>query len=156
MGKPCGVLKMIQIFQALLHMTSAGIWQKPTCTSKKFEWFDIQLAVENKDASWNSAFSRSEGREKIHRNQTKQKMSTSHGPLTCKGRIGQCPKTNWTVPVSHGISICREHSMWVWYGRLQWNFDLYFIFIVLSFSFMLWYNCILNQLRSYKTCLSWK
>ena len=94
MGKPCGVLKIIQIFQAHLHMTSTGIWQKPTFRWKKFEWLGIQLAVENKDASWNNAFSRSEGREKIRRNQTKEKMSTSHGQLPCKDRIGQCPKIN--------------------------------------------------------------
>ena len=38
---------------------------------------------------------------------------------------------------SCGISICREHSMRVCHGCLQWNFILHFIFIVLSFSLML-------------------
>ena len=38
---------------------------------------------------------------------------------------------------SYGISIYREHSVQVYHGCLQWNFIFYFIFIVLSFSFML-------------------
>ena len=33
---------------------------------------------------------------------------------------------------SCSISICWEHSMWVCHGCLQWNFILYFIFIVLK------------------------
>ena len=36
-----------------------------------------------------------------------------------------------------GISICRKHSMWVCHGCLQSNWILYFIFIVLSFLFIL-------------------
>ena len=50
MGKPCGASKMIQMFQAYLHMTSAGIWQSlgsSTCTTKEFEWLGIQRAVKN-------------------------------------------------------------------------------------------------------------
>ena len=38
---------------------------------------------------------------------------------------------------SCSIIIGREHSMWVCHDCLRWNFVLYFIFIVLSFSFML-------------------
>ena len=38
---------------------------------------------------------------------------------------------------SYGIGICREHSMRVYYGCLQWNVILYFRFILLSFSFIL-------------------
>ena len=38
---------------------------------------------------------------------------------------------------SYVISLCQTHSMRVCNGCLQWNFILYFIFIVLSFSFML-------------------
>ena len=54
MGKPCGASKMIQMFQAYLHMTSAGIWQSlgsSTCTTKEFKWLGIQRAVKNKDVS---------------------------------------------------------------------------------------------------------
>ena len=111
-----------------------------------------------KKFSWNSAFSRwasPESREKIHRNCIKKKMSITHGQLPHKNRKGQCPKINWTVPIMWYQSL-QAHSMPVCHGCLQLNFILHFIFIVLSFSFKLWYDCILYQFRSYKTCLSWK
>ena len=73
-----------------------------TCTMKKFECLGIQCAVENKDISWNSAFSRwasTERREKIHRNRTREKMSITHGQLPHKDKKAQCSKINWTVPI---------------------------------------------------------
>ena len=106
MEKPCAVWKMIQIFQAHLHMTSAGIWQQPWLFHmyNKEVWMAWHPACswKKKDFSWNSAFSRwasTESREKIYRNRAKQKISITHGQLPNKDRKGQCPKINWTVPI---------------------------------------------------------
>ena len=40
-----------------------------------------------------------EARENIHRNQTKENMSITHGHLAHKDRKWQCPKINWTLPI---------------------------------------------------------
>ena len=119
-------------------MASAGTWKSlpsSTCITKKLEWLGIQHAVENKDVSWNSAFSRrasTESRENIHWNQTKENMPIKHGQLPHKDRIGQFSNINWTVSTMW-YCICREHSMRVCLGYLQWNFVLDFIIIVLTF-----------------------
>ena len=110
-----------------------------TFTTKKLEWLDIQRVVENKDVSWNSTFSRwanIESREKIHRNRKKEKISITHGQLQHKEKMTMPQKVTEQCQ-SLAISICREHSMRACHGCLQWNFNLHFIFIVLSFSFML-------------------
>ena len=55
----------------------------------KFECLGIQRTVENKDTSWNKVFSKlatTEARENIHRNQTKENMSITHGHLAHKDR----------------------------------------------------------------------
>ena len=111
------------------------------CTAKKFEWLGILRAAENKDVSWNSAFSEwasTESTEKIHRNRAKEKMSITHGQLPHNTKTEKDNATKSTEQCqSCGISLCRDHSMRVCHGCLQWNFILYFIFIELIFSFIL-------------------
>ena len=114
-----------------------------TCTSKKFEWLGIQRAVENKDPSWNSDFSRSastERIEKIHSNQTKEKTSTTHGQLPHKDRKGKCPKTNWTVPVSYGI--CTARNIQCEFAMVAYNEILIYISYSLCLAFRLCFGMI--------------
>ena len=85
MGKLFGVRKLTQIFQAHLHMTSGGIWQKHWL----FCIYNDEVCMPLKDTSCNKAFSKlatTEGRENIHRNQTKENMSITHGQLVHKDR----------------------------------------------------------------------
>ena len=108
-----------------------------TWTTKKFEWLCIQRAVENKDVSWNSSFSRwasTASREKIHRNRRRCQLHIAN--CHTKTEKNNAPKSTEQCQ-SCGTSICREHSMRVCHVCLQWSFILCFIFIVLSFSFML-------------------
>ena len=88
----------------------------------------IKMFLGTVDFSFSKCAS-TESREKIYRNQTKEKMAITNGQFPRKYRKGQCLKC--------GISICWEHSMRIVHGCLQWIFILYFIFIVLSFLFML-------------------
>ena len=132
MGKPCGVWKMIQVFQAHLHMTSAGIWENPwekpsTCTMKKFEWLGIQSALENKDVSWDSSLSRwasTKSTEKIHMNWTKENMSITQGQLQLKDRKRPCPKINWIVPI-----MWYQYLLGTFNASLPWLLPMKFYFI---------------------------
>ena len=148
-------LKHIFIWLQLIFGKCFG---SSTYTPKKFEWLGIQRAVENKDVSWNSAFSRC-ANTKVERRftGTEQRRRCQLHKTNCHIKAEKDNASKSTKQCqSCGISICREHSTRVCHGCLQWNFIWYFIFIVLKCSFMHYYNCILYQLRSYKTCLSWK
>ena len=96
-----------------------------TCTTKKLEWLGIYCAVENKDASWSSAFSRwasTESREKIHRNGTKEKMSITHWRLPLNDK--RSPKINWTVPI-----MWSQYLPGIFNASLPWLLTMKFYFI---------------------------
>ena len=131
MEKPCAVWKIIQIFQAHLHMTSAGIWPHPWLFHmyNKEVWMAWYPACswKKKDVSWNSAFSRwasTESREKIYRNRTKEKISITHGQFPNKDRKGQCPKINWTVPI-----MWYQYLLGTFNASLPWLLTKKFYFI---------------------------
>ena len=128
MGKPCGVWKMIQIFQAHLHMTSAGTWQKPwifhmcneefwmawhpACSCKE-RCFLVYEPVPHKERRFKGSEQRR--RFQLHMANCHTKKEKDNAQKSTE----QCQ--------SCGISIRGEPSIWLCRGCLQWNFILYFI-----------------------------
>ena len=101
---------------------------------KKCVWLGIERAVENKDASWNSTFSRSaspESREKIHRSRTRRR---------CQLHMDNCHAKTEKDNALKATEQCQYNMVSVFAGNIQCEFAMNAyneILIYISYSFCL-------------------